>query len=123
MKFLNLIVNATNMSIEKKYYLVTDKETVNLLIQHIQESKVIAYDTVTDSLNMRQGQIIGFSVSGDIGMGFYLPTMAWNHQTGTLDELKIEGVPCHSIAKKILPTGKGGHHAYRQEACDAQRII
>lgn len=91
------------MSIEKKYYLVTDKETVNLLIQHIQESKVIAYDTETDSLNMRKGQIIGFSVSGDIGMGFYLPTMAWNHQTGTLDELNIEGVPCHSIAKKILP--------------------
>jgi len=89
------------MSIEKKYYTVTDKETVNLLIQHINESNVIAYDTETDSLNMRKGQIVGFSVSGDIGIGFYMPTMQWNHATETLDELQIEGMGCHTIAKKI----------------------
>ena len=90
------------MSIEKKYYTVTDKETVNLLIQHINESNVIAYDTETDSLNMRKGKIVGFSVSGDIGIGFYMPTMQWNHATETLDELQIEGMGCHTIAKKIL---------------------
>lgn len=90
------------MSIEKKYYTVTDKETVNLLIQHIQESKVIAYDTETDSLNMRKGQIVGFSVSGDIGIGFYMPTMAWSHENESLDELTIEGMGCHAIAKKII---------------------
>ena len=90
------------MAIEKKYYTVTDKETVNLLIQHINESNVIAYDTETDSLNMRKGRIVGFSVSGDIGIGFYMPTMAWNYDTSTLDELQIEGIGCHTIAKKIL---------------------
>jgi DNA polymerase I-like protein with 3'-5' exonuclease and polymerase domains len=90
------------MSIEKKYYTVTDKETVNLLIQHINESNVIAYDTETDSLNMRKGKIVGFSVSGDIGIGFYMPTMQWNHATETLDELQIEGMGCHTITKKIL---------------------
>jgi len=90
------------MSIEKKYYTVTDKETVNLLIQHINESNVIAYDTETDSLNMRKGKVVGFSVSGDIGIGFYMPTMAWNHATETLDELQIEGIGCHTLAKKIL---------------------
>jgi len=90
------------MGIEKKYYTVTDKETVNLLIQHINESSIIAYDTETDSLNMRKGQIVGFSVSGDIGIGFYMPTMQWNHATGTLDELQIEGIGCHTLAKKIL---------------------
>jgi len=90
------------MSIEKKYYTVTDKETVNLLIQHIQESEVIAYDTETDSLNMRKGKIVGFSVSGDIGIGFYLPTMAWSHENESLDELTIEGVGCHTIAKKVI---------------------
>jgi len=90
------------MTIEKKYYTVTDKETVNLLIQHIQESNVIAYDTETDSLNMRKGQIVGFSVSGDIGIGFYMPTMAWSHENESLDELTIEGIGCHAIAKKIL---------------------
>ena len=90
------------MSIEKKYYTVTDKETVNLLIQHINESNVIAYDTETDSLNMRKGQIVGFSVSGDIGIGFYMPTMAWSHENESLDELQIEGIGCHTLAKKIL---------------------
>ena len=90
------------MAIDKKYYTVTDKETVNLLIQHIQESNVIAYDTETDSLNMRKGQIVGFSVSGDIGIGFYLPTMAWSHENESLDELQIEGMGCHAIAKKII---------------------
>lgn len=90
------------MAIEKKYYTVTDKETVNLLIQHINESNVIAYDTETDSLNMRKGQIVGFSISGDIGIGFYMPTMQWNHATETLDELQIEGMGCHTITKKIL---------------------
>jgi len=90
------------MSIEKKYYTVTDKETVNLLIQHINESNVIAYDTETTSLNMRKGEIVGFSVSGDIGIGFYMPTMAWNHANESLDELQIEGMGCHAIAKKVL---------------------
>ena len=90
------------MQIEKKYYTVTDKESVNLLIQHINESDVIAYDTETNSLNMRKGKIIGFSVSGDIGIGFYLPTMKWNTETESLDELEIEGIGCHSIAKKII---------------------
>ena len=67
-----------DMALEKKYYTVTDKESINLLIQHINESDVIAYDTETNSLNMRKGKIIGFSVSGDVGIGFYLPTMKWN---------------------------------------------
>jgi len=90
------------MSIEKKYYTVTNKETVNLLIQHINESSIIAYDTETDSLNMRKGQIVGFSVSGDIGIGFYMPTMAWSYENESLDELQIEGIGCHTLAKKIL---------------------
>ena len=51
---------------------------------------------------MRKGKIIGFSVSGDIGIGFYLPTMKWNTETESLDELEIEGIGCHSIAKKII---------------------
>jgi len=90
------------MAIEKKYYTVTDKETVNLLIQHIQESETIAYDTETNSLNMRKGKIVGFSVSGDVGIGFYLPTMAWSHENESLDELQISGIGAHTIAKKII---------------------
>ena len=87
--------------IEKKYYTVDSKETVNLLIQHIRESEIIAYDTETDSLNTRKGTIVGFSISGDTGIGFYLPTQVWNTETQQLEELSIEGVGCHTIEEML----------------------
>lgn len=93
--------------IEKKYYTVTDKETVQLLIQHINESTDIAYDTETDSLNVRKGQIVGFSISGDVGIGFYMPTMVFNTVKNELEEVTIEGMGAHRIAKNILSKLKG----------------
>ena len=95
------------MQIEKKYYHVDDIETVNLLIEHINQSEVIAYDTETDSLNPRKGTIVGWSVSGDTGMGFYLPTQKWNAQTNQLEECIIGGKGAHDITKKLLPLLKG----------------
>lgn len=89
-------------TIQKKYYKVDSKETLKLLFQHIEESDTLAYDTETTSLNPRKGKIIGFSVSGEVGIGFYLPTMVWNTETETIDELSIEGTGCHSIAKKLI---------------------
>ena len=88
--------------IEKKYYKVDSKETLQLLFQHIQESPILAYDTETTSLNPRKGKIIGFSVSGDEGMGFYLPTMYWDKDAEELKECTIEGTSCHNIAKKLI---------------------
>ena len=90
------------MVIEKKYYKVDSKELVDLLIQHINEKEILAYDTETSSLNPRKGKIIGFSVSGEEGMGFYMPTMFWNSETESLDECQIEGIGCHRIARKLL---------------------
>jgi len=95
------------MQIEKKYYHVDNIETVNLLIEHINQSQVIAYDTETDSLNPRKGTIVGWSVSGDTGMGFYLPTQKWNAQTNQLEECIIGGKGAHDITKKLLPLLKG----------------
>jgi len=90
------------MVIEKKYYKVDSKELVKLLFQHIEESDVIAFDTETDSLNVRKGKIVGFSVSGDEGMGFYLPTMMWDAEKESLEEVQIEGTGCHTLAKKLI---------------------
>lgn len=90
------------MQIEKKYYLVDSIETVNLLIEHITSSEVIAYDTETNSLNPRKGSIVGWSVSGDIGIGFYLPTQKWNNDTQQLEECIIGGKGAHEISKKLL---------------------
>ena len=58
------------MNIEKKYYTVDSVELVTLLIEHINASEIISFDTETDSLNMRKGSIVGWSVSGDEGVGF-----------------------------------------------------
>jgi DNA polymerase I-like protein with 3'-5' exonuclease and polymerase domains len=95
------------MQIQKKYYTVDSIETVNLLIEHIQQSPIISYDTETDSLNPRKGSIVGWSVSGDEGIGFYLPTQKWNAQTEQLEECIIGGKGAHDITKKLLPMLKG----------------
>ena len=52
------------MQIEEKYYHVDSIETVNLLIEHINQSEVLAYDTETTGLNVRRDGIVGWSVSG-----------------------------------------------------------
>ena len=95
------------MNIEKKYYTVDSVELVNLLIEHINTSDVIAFDTETNSLNMRKGSIVGWSVSGDEGIGFYLPTQIWNSDTQQLEECLIGGKGAHTITKKLLPMLKG----------------
>ncbi len=95
------------MQIEKKYYTVDSIETVNLLIEHINQSEIIAYDTETDGLNPRKGTIVGWSISGGEGIGFYLPTQKWNPQTEQLEECIIGGKGAHDITKKLLPMLKG----------------
>jgi len=80
---------------EKSYIIVRTKEQLVELHQHIINSDIIAYDTETTSLNPRTGTIIGFSVSGDIGVGYYLPTWEWNREaasTGNTESvLRIAG--------------------------------
>ena len=93
--------------INKSYKIVKSKEDVLELMKHIESSEVIAYDTETNSLNMRKGAIVGWSVSGEVGMGYYLPTLIWNPQTQTLDEFVIDGTGAHKISKTILPMLKG----------------
>ena len=93
--------------IDKKYYHVDTIEMVNLLIEHINQSEVIAYDTETDGLNVRKGTIVGWSISGEEGVGFYLPTQKWNTETNQLEECTIGGKGAHGITKKLLPMLKG----------------
>ena len=93
--------------INKSYKIVKSKEDVLELMKHIESSEVIAYDTETNSLNMRKGAIVGWSVSGEVGMGYYLPTLIWNPETQTLDEFVIDGTGAHKISKTLLPMLKG----------------
>ena len=53
-----------SMQLEKKYYTVTDKETLQLLFDHIDSCDTLAVDTETTGLNPRKDKIVGWSVSG-----------------------------------------------------------
>lgn len=84
------------MTQEKSYVTVNTIETLKELIEHINQHDIIAYDTETDSLNTRKGSIIGFSVSGEVGKGYYMPTMVFRDDA--LHEVEISGKPAHTLA-------------------------
>lgn len=88
--------------INKQYTTVRSKSDLKELVHHIEESEVIAFDTETDGLNPRTGNIIGWSVSGRVGVGFYLPTLVYNFEADRLEEQFIDGISAHEISKKLL---------------------
>ena len=79
------------MQLEKKYYTVQDNETLELLYNHIDSCDIIAVDTETSGLNPRKDKVVGWSVSGDEGVGFYLPTLVWNFDKDKLELQTING--------------------------------
>lgn len=85
---------------EKSYVTVNSKETLKELVDHINSSEFVAYDTETNSLNPRKGLIIGFSVSGEIGKGYYMPIREWKNEQ--LVELDIEGTNADKLAKYAI---------------------
>ena len=85
---------------EKSYVTVNSRETFKELVQHINESELVAYDTETNSLNPRKGLIIGFSVSGEIGKGYYMPIREWKGEQ--LQELFIDGTNADKLAKYAI---------------------
>ena len=85
---------------EKSYVTVNNKETLKELLEHIKSSELVAYDTETNSLNPRKGLIIGFSVSGEIGKGYYVPIREWREDC--LQEITIAGFNADKIAKRVI---------------------
>jgi DNA polymerase I-like protein with 3'-5' exonuclease and polymerase domains len=88
------------MTTEKSYVIVDSTEKTKELAKYILESDLIAFDTETNSLNTRKGQIIGFSVTTKEGTGYYYPTMIYSE--GKLIENEIDGKPCHEVAKRLI---------------------
>ena len=110
------------MQLEKKYYTVQDSETLNLMFQHIQESDVIAVDTETSGLNPRKDIIVGWSLSGDEGIGFYIPTQVWNFGKGELELQTIDGTSTETISKNLLKALKGKKLVFHNASFDCQFI-
>ena len=108
--------------LQKKYYTVQDSETLKLMFQHIQESEVIAVDTETSGLNPRKDVIVGWSLSGDEGIGFYLPTQVWNFDAGELQLQTIDGTSTETISKNLLKALKGKKLVFHNASFDVQFI-
>jgi DNA polymerase I-like protein with 3'-5' exonuclease and polymerase domains len=89
----------------KVYVQVDSKDKVKEMAKHIQDFDLISFDIETSGLNTRKDCIIGFSVSSEIGKGYYLPTM--EYVDGSLRDCYIEHVKCHDIAKHLLSLLKG----------------
>ena len=110
------------MQLEKKYYTVQDKETLKLLHEHIVSSDVIAVDTETTGLNPRKNKIIGWSVSGDEGVGFYLPTLVFDYEKDELVLQEIDGTSTETISKNLLKLLKGKKLVFHNASFDVQFI-
>ena len=110
------------MQLEKKYYTVQDKETLELLFQHIQDSDTIAVDTETTGLNPRKNKIIGWSVSGAEGIGFYLPTLVWDYHREELVLQEIDGKSTEMISRNLLKMLKGKKLVFHNASFDVQFI-
>ena len=110
------------MQLEKKYYTVRDEETLKLLHQHILDSEVIAVDTETSGLNPRKDKIVGWSVSGDEGVGFYLPTLVWNFEKDKLEIQTIMGESSEVISKNLIKLLKGKKLVFHNASFDCQFI-
>lgn len=86
----------------KSYVTVTSPETVKEMLQHILDCDVIAVDTETTSLNPRTGKIVGWSISGREGEGYYFPTLLYNPQTDQIKDALVQGHSAHELSKTLI---------------------
>ena len=108
--------------IEKKYYTVQDSETLKLMFQHIQESDTIAVDTETSGLNPRKNKIVGWSISGTEGVGFYIPTLVWDFDKEKLEIQTIDNTSTEVISKNLLKALIGKKLVFHNASFDVQFI-
>ena len=111
-----------SMQLEKKYYTVTDKETLQLLFDHIDSCDTLAVDTETTGLNPRKDKIVGWSVSGAEGVGFYLPTLVWNFDKDELELQTIDGKSTEVISRNFMKMLKGKKLVFHNASFDVQFI-
>ena len=87
---------------EKSYVLVDTFDKLKDMVNHVKDKEIIAFDTETNSLNTRQGTIIGFSVSAEVGKGYYMPTAVFDKENNALVDAIIDGKNCQDLAKQFI---------------------
>jgi DNA polymerase I-like protein with 3'-5' exonuclease and polymerase domains len=74
-------------------------------LEHVKSYEYISYDTETTGLNVRKASIVGISVSGKPGCGYYIPIKLWNKEREELEEYGFS--KDHSLyitTKELVPT-------------------
>lgn len=85
----------------KNYTIVTDSYSLALLEKHIDTFDYFAFDTETTGLNVRKDQVIGLSISGQIGTAFYLPLSSWNSANQCLERVFVGPETFKDILNKL----------------------
>lgn len=70
--------------INKNYITVSNDSQFKDMLDYITSHDELAYDTETTGLNVRKDKIIGFSVTGKVGTGYYYPLYKWDLETEQL---------------------------------------
>ena len=89
----NLILSGDGDEIEVAYRVVEKSYTVienigdyHKALDHINSHEILAFDIESTGLKVRSDQIIGFSFSGKIGIGYYLPMYIYDKELGRIKE-------------------------------------
>lgn len=76
-------------SMDKRYTVVLNDLQMNSMFRHARCRDIIAVDTETTGLDVHSDLVIGISISGKEGRGYYLPIFMWNkvkQEDGTYQE-------------------------------------
>ena len=107
---------------DKSYKIVRTHEDVEELILHLQSFDIFALDTETSTLNPRKGDIVGWSVTGEVGKGYYIPTLLYDPETDQLNDLLIKDKKVNDISIKLLNLLKGRKLIFHNASFDVQYI-
>jgi DNA polymerase I-like protein with 3'-5' exonuclease and polymerase domains len=99
-----VMINTGNI---KKYVKVYGLDELREMIEHIDSHEVLSFDVEATGVNPRKDQIIGFSVSGEFGVGYYIPILVYDKETDSLLDFYIEGRTVKSFVKDLLLKLKG----------------
>lgn len=62
---------------QKDYTIVTTQAEYDRMMTHIEYHDYLAFDVESTGVNVRKDKVIGYSVSGVEGVGYYLPILYW----------------------------------------------
>jgi len=106
----------------KSYVTVRTPDQVKEMLQHILDHEIIAIDTETTSLNPRKGEIVGWSISGAEGEGYYFPTLLYNSEQDILEKSQVQGHSAHDLSITLLKNLKNKKLVMHNASFDCRYI-